>query len=61
MISQKEFMYIKSLIETENQLIYRADESYKQAKESKIKEELQKFIADVTNQRSKLMNILEFY
>ena len=59
MITQKEFVTIKSLIETENQLLYQIKECYKNLSEPQLKEDFQKFSADITNCRSELLKILE--
>lgn len=59
MITQKEFNYIKGLVETENQLLYRLNEGYINAAEPQLKEELQKMTAEVTNERAELLGILE--
>ena len=59
MITQEEFVSIKMLVETENQLIYRLKESFEKASEPQLKEDLQKFTAEITNCRSQLLHLLE--
>lgn len=59
MITKKEFNCILSLMECENQLLYRLYECERDADEPQLKEEFQKLTASVNNQKSELINALE--
>lgn len=59
MITQKEFNYIKGLMETVDQLLYKLKESYEKAREPQLREEFQKLTAEITNERAELIKLLE--
>lgn len=59
MITKKEFNCIRSLVEAENQLLYRLYECERDAEEPQLKEEFQKLAASVNNQKKALISALE--
>ena len=59
MLTQKEFICIRSLVETENQLIYHLNESYENLSEPQFREEIQKIMASVTNQKNSILEFAE--
>lgn len=59
MVTKQEFNAIRSLVETETQLICKFKVLEDEAKEPQLKEDLQKIIASLNNQKSNLINSLE--
>ncbi|MGN0594997.1 MAG: hypothetical protein ACI4I6_07555 [Hominimerdicola sp.] len=59
MVTKKEFNTVRSLVEIENQLIYRFQSFEIQAKEPQLKEEFQKMLASLKNQKATLLDSLE--
>lgn len=59
MLTKKEFNYLRGLIDTETQLLYRLNEGSENLLEPQLKENSQKFTASVNNHMSLLVKILK--
>lgn len=59
MLTKKEFNYLRGLIDTETQLLYRLNEGSENLTEPQLKENIQKLTASVNNHMSLLVKILK--
>ena len=58
-LTVEEFNWIKSLVETQNNIIYRLEECTKQIKEPQLRMDFQKLCASARNNKAKLLTVLD--
>ena len=58
-LTVEEFNWIKSLVETQNNIIYRLEEYRKQIKEPQLRMDFQKLCASARNNKAKLLTVLD--
>ena len=58
-LTVEEINWIKSLVETQNNIIYRLEEYTKQIKEPQLRMDFQKLCASARNNKAKLLTVLD--